>query len=302
MKTAALMALALLALVSPASGRAENPASALQSLTVQLWPDYDRPAVLVMLTGTLPSSAPLPAFVTLPLLPGAELNAVARADADGKLLADVVYTSDAGSVSLSTPNSTFRVEFYVPYRVEDGARHFSFDWLAEVSVDALSVIVQKPVAATSFATQPPAAETATDAEGLTYHVLPTQAVAAREAFSVQLFYAAATDTLSAARRPTAAPAAAATPPAAQASPPRAVPAVEAGTRLDWGLLVAIVAAAGASMGITWRIARNRFAKEVAGKTPPAAPRPARYCPGCGLPSGSSDRFCSGCGRELRVEG
>jgi len=302
MKFAPLIALALLALASPSTGRAENSVTAIQSLSVQIWPDFDRPAVLVMLNGTLRSSAPLPAFVTLPLLPGAQLNAVARADASGNLFDDVVYTTDAGKLSLSTPNPQFRVEYYVPYRVEGGERHFTFDWLADVSVEALSVIVQRPASATSFVMQPSTTDVPQGRDGLQYHMLPAQAVPAREPFSVQLSYAATTAELSAKPKPVPAPAPAAPPAPVQEIRLPTAPAAPSDTSPDWGLFVAIIATAGVSMGVTWQIARNRLASGAGGEAPRAERPPVRPCPGCGLPCGISDRFCSECGHEIRREG
>src|SRR5690606_4323832 len=60
------LALLLSAAILP-SAAAQTPSAALASLAVELWPDYDRPAVLVLLTGALPASAPLPATVTIPV-------------------------------------------------------------------------------------------------------------------------------------------------------------------------------------------------------------------------------------------
>jgi hypothetical protein len=301
MKFASLIALALLALVHPSTGRAENPVTSIQSLTVQIWPDYDRPAVLVMMSGSLPSSAPLPALVKLPLLPEAELNAVARADATGNLFADIAYTTDAGTLSLSTPDPQFRVEYYVPYRVEGGEHHFTFDWLADVSVQTLSVVVQQPTSATSLVTQPPAAEVVRGKDGLTYHMLPTGSAPAREPLSVHLSYSATTAALSAERRPAPAPAAAPAPAPVQEFRSPTAPVTAADPGPGWGFLVAIVATAGVSMGITWQIARNRFASGVGSETPRAERPAVRPCPGCGLPCGIDDYFCSDCGQEIRPQ-
>jgi hypothetical protein len=298
MKFACLVALALLALGSPSTGLAENPVTAIESLKVQLWPDYDRPAVLVMISGSLPSSAPLPAFVNLPLLPGAKLNAVARADANGNLFADIVYTVDSGRLSLSTPDPQFRVEYYVPYRVEGGEHHFTFDWLADVSVEALSVIVQKPVSATSLLTQPPATDVVHGEDGLTYHVLPTSSAPARETLSVHLSYVATAAALSAETRAAPAPTPA---PVQEVRLPAAPTAPAADPGLGWGFLLAIVVTAGASMGITWQIARNRFVSGVAGEVPRSERPAVRHCPGCGLPCGIDDYFCSDCGQDLRPQ-
>ena len=71
-----LLLLLLLLVALPVAAQTE--VTQLDTLTVELWPDYDRPAMLVILTGTLPESAALPATVTIPLPPEAEINAVAR--------------------------------------------------------------------------------------------------------------------------------------------------------------------------------------------------------------------------------
>ena len=301
MKSASVIALALLALVSPSTGRAENAVPLIQSLTVQIWPDYDRPSVLVMMSGSLPSGTPLPAFVNLPLLPGAEINAVARADANGRLFSDIEYTIDAGKLSLSTPDPQFRVEYYVPYLVEGNEHHFTFDWLADVSVESLNVIVQEPASATSLVTQPPAANVIQGKNGLTYHALPTWAAPARERLSLHFSYAMTTPALSAESRPAPAPAAAPAPAPVREVRSPAAPAAAAGSGASWWILVAVVVTAGASMGITWQIARNRFASGVAGETPPAERPTVRPCPGCGLPCGIDDGFCSGCGQQIRPQ-
>jgi hypothetical protein len=302
MKFASLIALVLLVLVYPVTGGAQNRVTTIQSLKVQLWPDYDRPAVLVMISGSLPSSTLLPAAVNLPLLPGATLNAVARADINGNLFSDIEYTADSGKLSLTTPDPKFRVEYYVPYRVEGGEHRFTFDWLADVSVEELSVIVQKPASATSLVTQPPAAEVVHGKDGFTYHLLPASSAPAREPRSVQFSYAATSAVLSAERRPAPTPASAPAPAPSRASRLPAAPAATAEPGLGWGLLVAVVVTAGASMGITWQIARNRFASSrAAAETPRAEPPAEGHCPGCGRPCGSDDRFCSDCGQELRPQ-
>jgi hypothetical protein len=302
MKLALCIALALLALASPSTGQTGNSVTAIQSMTVQIWPDYDRPAVLVMLTGTLPRNAPLPAFVTLPLLPGAELNAVARADASGNLFSDIVYAEEGGKLSLSTPNPKFRVEYYAPYWVEGGEHHFTFDWLADVSVEALSVIVQKPAAATSLVTEPPTADVTRGDDGLTYHMLPMQAAPAREPLSVKLSYASPTAALTAERRLTPPPPAAPAPaPKVRMPAAPAAPVVAAEPNLGLGFIVAIFATAAVSIGVTWHFAGNRTAPGAGGATPPAETPPASHCPGCGLPRRTRDRFCSACGQELPGE-
>ena len=72
------VALLCLLLLLPASWAQAQTAVTLQALDVELWPDYDESAVLVLLTGTLAANTPLPVTVTLPLPEGTDFNVVAR--------------------------------------------------------------------------------------------------------------------------------------------------------------------------------------------------------------------------------
>ena len=296
MKRGSLFLLALLAVGPPSEGRAQSQVTGLQALTVQIWPDYDRPSVLVMLTGNLGPGAPAPAVVNLPLPSEAQLNAVARIDASGKMIADIVYSTDAGKLTLATPDPSFRVEYYLPYRVDGDMRVFAFSWLADLAVGELSVLVQKPARASSLVTRPEASRVVRGKDGLDYHVLPARAVARGEAFSLQLTYpAVALSTLALGNPEPAAP-----PPPAPAARRPAEPAPMADGTFGWALIAVAIGAAGLSMAFTWRIAKNRFAAGRAGSSPPESEAVPRACPGCGRPSGEEDRFCSSCGSALSL--
>ena len=56
MRTLSLLLLLLFTAVIPVA--AQDEVTELDQMTVELWPDYDRPAMLVLLTGTLPASSP----------------------------------------------------------------------------------------------------------------------------------------------------------------------------------------------------------------------------------------------------
>ncbi len=92
---------------------AQTATTQLNSMAAELWPDYDRPAVLVLLTGVLPSGTALPAEVTIPLTPGAEIHAVASFNEAGALLSNVNYSVENGRLRLTTPSTSFRVEYCI---------------------------------------------------------------------------------------------------------------------------------------------------------------------------------------------
>jgi hypothetical protein len=124
-------------LIPIAPGFAQNPVSVIDALDIEIWPDYDKPSVLVLLTGTLPGDTRLPASVTLPLPEAARLNAVARIDRkDGNMKDDILSSTDpSGRLTFITPDLRFRVEYYLPYTVNKTQRSFDYTWLAAVSVN-----------------------------------------------------------------------------------------------------------------------------------------------------------------------
>jgi hypothetical protein len=110
MKRISLILLVMLMLMPMTPGLAQNPVSVIDALDIEIWPDYDRASVLVLLTGTLPGDTRLPASVTLPLPEVARLNAVARIDSkDGKMKDDIFSSSDPpGALTFTTPDLRFR--------------------------------------------------------------------------------------------------------------------------------------------------------------------------------------------------
>jgi hypothetical protein len=111
MKRSQWFPILLLALLPIAAARGQGPVTTLESLAIFIWPDYDRPSVLVLLTGTLAGDEPLPAVVTFPLPEDAQLNAVARIDSQERMIDDISYSTDAGKLTLTTPDPRFQVEY-----------------------------------------------------------------------------------------------------------------------------------------------------------------------------------------------
>ncbi|MCZ7667115.1 MAG: hypothetical protein M5U34_07785 [Chloroflexi bacterium] len=64
-----LLMIALFSLLLVPPIQAQLPTNQIESLIVDLWPDYDQEKVLIMFTGALPADAPLPASITIPCQP-----------------------------------------------------------------------------------------------------------------------------------------------------------------------------------------------------------------------------------------
>lgn len=179
----------VLLLFTPAVLSAQTaPVSQYETITLELWPDYDRPAVLVILNAQLPLDSTLPAAVTLPLPEGSTLNAVARVNAAGELFSDLVYEQNNGRLTFETPSLAFRVEYYVPYTAQELERQIDFSWTAPAAVGQLRPLVQKPLKAENMVITPEVLQTQMTNTGFEYYLLGAQPLAAGQTFTVQANY------------------------------------------------------------------------------------------------------------------
>jgi hypothetical protein len=276
---------------------AQEPASTLESLYLAFWPDYDDPSVLVLMTGTLSADTVLPAEVTIPIPPQAEVNAVARIGVDGSM-ADTEFAVDGDRLTLVTPDPRFRVEYYVPYAEEGDQRNFDFVWNADLDVQELVAEIQQPLNAAELTTEPAALTVGTSPnDGLTYHALPAQTLSAGTPFSLSFSYVMTDPGLTAS--------AAAPPPAP------AAPAEDGGgtalANVNWLLLGAGLVILVLAVVVTWLLANRSGNNRRSGKSRrPRKPAPkervvnqARFCHNCGAGAATGDQFCRSCGTKLK---
>ncbi len=290
-----LMGLLLLALAALSAvalpARAQSNIDTLDFLSVELWPDYDRAATLVLLTGTLPADTQLPAVVEIPISAEADLNVVARIDDLNRMTDDVVFEQDGEVVRFTTPDLRFRVEYYLPYQTDGDSRQIAYLWQSPLSVGQLSTSVQQPLAATNFTITPEAVNIATAADGMDYHTLPAVALAANESYGVEVAYTLPDDVLSAEIL------------GGSVADPDGV---------NWPLIVGVVGAVLLLVALVWqmmsgrrkqkRVARprpKRAAKSSTSQTKAAAPQ-AKFCHQCGHPRQPEDQFCRQCGTKLKA--
>jgi len=285
--------LTLFLLMPAAAAFAQTPVRAIDILAVELWPDYDRKSVLVMLTGTLASDTKFPAAVTLPIPETAQINAVARIDgSDGQMKDDIASSRNpAGTLTFITSDLRFRVEYYVPYIVNYNQRSFDFAWLADLSVKKLQLTVQQPISASSLNTEPAAATTVKREDGLNYHTFSAQNVPAGETVSLHVGYTMTVSRLSVENLPS---------PKSDNQKPGLSAASTAGSRFNWGLVIIFIGGLIVVVSLVWHLASRRSS--------PRTPNPVdtqvenryrhNFCPNCGEPVNKGDKFCGGCGTKL----
>ena len=280
---------------------AQTAVTELQDMKVAFWPDYDEPLVLVLLTGTLPETTPLPAEVTIPLPPDARVHAVAAVSAGG--LVTIESQTVPGTVTLTTPEREFRVEYYAPYDVNGVTRSYEFSWLTDMDVPQFAAEIQQPAAATNLTSDPAAVQQITgQTDNLIYHVLPVRAVGAGLPYGISFSYDMSANVLT-------------NPGTAQAAPP--APPAAAATAGDEGpnwLLIALggLAALALVAGVTYYLATRSQTSRTSSKPRKPAPKResgggtktavsgVRYCHVCGTQAEVGDHYCRRCGSQLKT--
>ena len=291
MKRRYLFFIVLLTLILPVAGHTQEKATAIDSLAIDLWPDYDRASVLVLLTGTLPADTKLPATVIIPIPEAAQMNAVARIDStDGKMKDDLSSSFVPGSLRFITPDLRFRVEYYLPYTVNNNQRAFTFSWSAAISVNKFRLRVQRPLSASQLTTKPNSISVLRDEDGFTYYAFPEQVVAAGQSFSVRVDYTMTTPQLSVERLKLS---------RTRAQEPGS-PATQTGSGVNWPILLAVSGCIIIVLVFIWKMA-TRKSKSNRTITQDASVQKepfSRFCSNCDSPADNNDRYCSKCGASL----
>jgi hypothetical protein len=287
MKRISFFLLIFFLLTPMATGHAQNVATAIDSLIIDFWPDYDKASVLVLLTGTLPDDTKLPAAVTLPIPKTAQLNAVARIDGkDGQMIDDISWnTGPAGTLKFITPDLRFRVEYYFPYTVNNDQRSFDYTWIADLSVDKFQLKVQQPLSASFLNTAPGVENVKKVGNGFNYHTYPVQSIPGGQPFSMHVEYKMTTAKLSVESL-------------SQQNNSLPTPGMSdkstIGSGISWPIVAIAVGGLIMLIVLVWQIVSHR---SLSGKRD-ARQSKGKFCRNCGEPIDEEDNFCRGCGKDL----
>lgn len=259
----------------------------LSSLEVDLWPDYDRPGVLVIYRATLAPGTlfPAPLRFRVPVAAG-DPTAVAELRANGEL-ANLEYDrrvdGDVAIVEFTATRPRIQIEYYAPrIRRDDATRSFTFTWPGDYEVGAFSVSVQQPDLASNLTIDPPAARGEQGPDGLLYRTVTRTGVAAGEAVDIVVSYEKVADELSVETMLPAEPISG------------GGSGTDAGGDLSYlavtlGGVLAVVAAL--ALVIAVRSRRPGPERMAAGGA-------HGFCTRCGAPAGGGDRFCHRCGAPI----
>lgn len=255
----------------------------IPAVTLEIWPDYDRPAALVLVTAALPADTPTPVRIPLPLPADATLNAVAYSE-NGDLVSLATYEREGNVVWITSPTPGVRLEYYLPLGVDGVDRVFTIAWTAPVDVGRLAIGVLEPAYSVNFALDQPIEELIITTDGLRTNQLPPRSVRAGETVVISGGYELPGDRLTA--------------------PPAADSAVGDGsfTMLDnlqanWPWTAAGIALLAVAFFFGWQAWQERR------QSRPAKPARQRAitCTDCGASNKKGSNFCRECGKKLKVE-
>jgi hypothetical protein len=303
-----LLFLAVFALLfSGTLAQAQEPLS-LTTLEVDLWPEYDRPEMLVIYHVKLPADISLPVEVVL-LIPAAagEPNAVAVRQMDGSLLNatyDRQVDGDWAYITIMATMPEIQLEYYDPQLKKEGdSRAFTFIWKGEYPVDAMTIIVQEPLGASQMQVEPDLGGfMQPQGDPMRYYTMEVGAPQKGETVTVGVTYVKDTDVLSVESMQIQSSQQTENIPEA---PPNWM------TWIPWvigGVGVALLVGGGVWYWQTTR--EEQFATAKRGhRSKPTIKSPeqiaaesddqAVYCHQCGKRAAPGDRFCRACGTKLR---
>ena len=288
---AAIIGLSLLA-IGPT---AQEATAFVDHLEVALWPEFDKPAMLVIYRFELAPDTSLPAQVALPI-PAAvgQPHAVAWLGEDGVLYDAAFILEPAGDWSVVqielTDTRTGQLEYYSAMDFAGIIRSFLFEWPSGFELGGLSYKVQEPVAASDLIVNPAPDREVLGDFGLNYLTAEMGPQAADSAPVISVTYEKASTSLSVeALQPLGE-----TPVDAQSGAPDLLP---------WLILAAGITILG---GGAYYLASRRQ------PAPHPAPKRRRkraadveleastvYCHQCGAAAGITDVYCRQCGTQLR---
>jgi hypothetical protein len=277
-----------------------------ESVQVQLWPEYDRPEMLVILNLELAADQTLPVEVSLPM-PASAGSPLAVAVLEGSQLVTREFSleteGDQTLVTILADSPVIRLEYYDPaLSQQDQPRTYEFSWTSPYEVREFIVSVKQPVNASRMQITPLLGAGLQDEfDGLTTYNGSLGPVAPDREVSIALTYEKTDTTL----------AVDAFTPQTDGSPASSDVATIGGAGLpDWAWVMIAIGGAVLIGGVVYlyRINsvpassryRSKKKRATTGQSPAAsAGKAGVFCHNCGKQSQAGDKFCRECGTRLR---
>lgn len=283
-------------LMFPATAGAQNTIN-LESVTVELWSEFDQPSMLVINEFVLAQDVPLPATVAMRFPKEGNLVAVAVNQSGDLFNADFEGAEEQGDWQTIKINvqtyDPYRIEYYQPLTRDGKKREFEYRWFGEYAVKELRVNILIPSDSTDVITSPILSSTGNSSDGAYILGSATKSgLQAGQSYDFRLEYARESDLVTNSGdsvQPSA--------PIDSDTPGRI--AIDRLPYVIGGVGVVLIVIA---LFFYWRstqssVATPRRRKRQAGGE--STERQA-YCHECGARAQEGDRFCRTCGSRLRT--
>lgn len=290
------LALLVTLIAIPYSAQAQNKIS-FESVSVQLWPEYDRPDMLAILNLQLSADTPLPIKITVQVPNSVEkpyvvaVGALAQVVTDKGIDFSYKKNGDWLDITVMATGPAIRIEYYDPQLVRTGnQRSYEYIWAANYAVDIFSVSFLVPVDTADIATDPTMKKSTHPGTSQSYLVWETSNLPVGEKLPIQISYTKTSDRLSVGNQPLE----------IGALDENTLGRVSLSNYLPYilgGLGILLIFAVGLYFWQT-SILRLEPKKRYRSKSK-AENRKDKYCHQCGKRAQPNDRFCRICGTPLR---
>jgi hypothetical protein len=268
----------------------------LSLVSVDIWPEYDQPAVLMIYHIALAADTSLPARLSLRIPADSKINAVAALDATGNLINAPYESNNQGLwsvIAITCTSPQVQVEYYTTLVKNGMTRHIVFNWAGDYAVDKLVINFLQPLGAESPAISLPPIYTGPGQDGLTNYRIQAANLKADNPFSLKMDYQRQTDALSISSLPVQAASTPGPDTPGHVSMTGILPWVLAGI----GLLLIV---AGIFGFVTWQ--RDGQAPASGSRDTPGRKENEEMfirCQQCGERAQPEDVFCRTCGTRLK---
>jgi hypothetical protein len=272
-------------------------AAAFDHLTIQLWPEYDKPAVLVIYDFSVSAETALPGQIHLKLPAQAELLAIARQESGGLMNLEYDLPASQGDFTVLsfavTDRSVYHIEFYLPYVRKDQNRSFRYTWTGDYAVQTLDLSVQEPVGAINFTTDPVMSASNPGQDGFTYYRATVENISAGKSLDFNIQYDKDNETLSASTL------------GVQPTAPLDQPVSGQSATLNFlpwilgGLGVVLIVGGGAWYWLASRTQAPGNSRKRHTSRSGESSGAEVYCSQCGKRAQGADRFCRACGARIQ---
>jgi len=300
----------LFCLFGPATSAGAASNLTIAQLKVDIWPEFDRPNVLIIYHITLSTSTSLPATMTLhiPSQTGGPYN-LAMKDADGLLYnldyKPPVMENGLLAITFTTPTPEIQLEYYdTALKRQGNTRSFEYRWSGDYTVQSFIAVVQQPTNATNMQFQPNMGSSSKAADGFNYFTKVVGTVDETSSVFIHLTYSKPDDSLSSTSQPVQ---------PVQPVTPKTSGRISFIDALPWAIGALGLVLIGAGLMWYWQSTQkrrepgyNRHDRHKLAPSPrqagtAASSRTVTYCHQCGRMANPGDVFCRACGARLRQQ-